>query len=48
MALSQHAYRRIAQKVQVPAPVVAAPWSPPSMSELVARIDAALAMRRAA
>lgn len=47
MALSQHAYRRIAQKVQMPTPA-SVPWSPPSMSELVARIDAALATRRAA
>ena len=46
MAPSQYAYRRIAQKVQVPTPG-SAPWSAPSISDLVARIDAALAMRRA-
>lgn len=46
MAMSQHAYARIARRVQVPTPV-AAPWSPPSLSELVARIDAALVTRRA-
>lgn len=45
MALSQHAYRRIAQKVQMPAPATV-PWSAPSMSELIARIEAALAMRQ--
>ncbi|MGP7795250.1 hypothetical protein [Sphingomonas sp. CLY1604] len=48
MALAQHAYDRIAKKVQAPAPVALAPWSPPAMSELVARIDAALIARRAA
>lgn len=47
MALSHHAYRRIAQKVQAPVPVTT-PWAAPSMADLVARIDAALATRRAA
>lgn len=47
MALSQHAYSRIAKKVQVPSPIGGTPWSPPALSELVARIDAALGARRA-
>lgn len=47
MALSQHAYDRIAKRVRVPVPAPLAPWSPPSMSDLVARIDAALGARRA-
>ncbi|WP_426261088.1 hypothetical protein [Sphingomonas sp. DC1100-1] len=47
MALSQHAYARLVRQVRAPAPV-AAPWVAPSLSELVARIEAALATRRAA
>ncbi len=47
MAMSQLAYRRIAEKTQTPFPA-AAPWSPPSVADLVARIDAALTARRPA
>ncbi|GAA0669162.1 hypothetical protein FHT00_000411 [Sphingomonas insulae] len=47
MALSQHAYSRIAKKVQIPSPSAGTPWSPPALSDLVARIDAALGTRRA-
>ena len=55
MALSQHAYSRIAKKMQAPMPGQMpgqmpgshAPWSPPALSALIARIDAALGMRRA-
>ena len=46
MAASQHAYSRIAKRVQAPMPIGHAPWSPPTLSELVARIDAALDARR--
>jgi hypothetical protein len=46
MALSQHAYSRIAKKVQAPLPA-ATGWSPPPMQDLIARIDAALQARRA-
>ncbi|WP_293877728.1 MULTISPECIES: hypothetical protein [unclassified Sphingomonas] len=48
MAPSQHAYSRIARKMQAPAPGVGTPWSPPALGELIARIDAALGTRRAA
>ncbi|MCP3735426.1 hypothetical protein M9979_11150 [Sphingomonas sp. RP10(2022)] len=47
MALSNHAYSRIAQKVQAPSSLARTPWSPPPLTELVARIDAALIARRA-
>lgn len=47
MALSQHVYSRIAKKVQAPATLAHTPWSPPPLTELVARIDAALSARRA-
>ena len=47
MALSQHAYARLVRQVRTPTPA-SAPWVAPSLSELVARIDAALATRRAA
>jgi hypothetical protein len=46
MALSQHAYSRIAKKLRAPLPTTGAPWSPPAVSDLVARIDAALEARR--
>ncbi len=46
MALSQHAYSRIAKKVQAPLPATAG-WSPPPMRDLIAQIDAALLERRA-
>jgi hypothetical protein len=46
MAPSRHAYTRIAKQVQAPMPVTGTPWSPPALSELVARIDAALGGRR--
>jgi hypothetical protein len=47
MAPSQHAYARLVRQVRAPAPVTA-PWVAPSLSELVARIDAALLARHAA
>ncbi len=47
MALSQHAYARLVRQVRAPTPV-AAPWVAPSLSEMVTRIEAALATRRAA
>ncbi len=47
MAMSQHAYSRIAKKVQAPLPHASAPWTPPAMNELIARIESALMARRA-
>ena len=47
MALPQHAYARLVRKVQAPTQKTA-PWVAPSLSELVARIDAALLARQAA
>ena len=47
MALSQHAYARLVRQVRAPTPA-SAPWVAPSLSELVARIDAALLARQAA
>lgn len=47
MASPHQAYTRIAKKVQMPI-MGNTPWSPPSLPELVARIDAALNARRAA
>ncbi|WP_267395915.1 MULTISPECIES: hypothetical protein [unclassified Sphingomonas] len=47
LAAKDQAYSRIGKKVQMPI-MGSAPWSPPSLPELVARIDAALDARRAA
>jgi hypothetical protein len=47
MALSQHAYARLVRQVRAPTPA-SAPWVAPSLSELVARIDAALLARQTA
>ncbi|MCU6454994.1 hypothetical protein LPN01_12985 [Sphingomonas sp. A2-49] len=47
MAPSHHAYSRIAKRVQAPMPIGHTPWSPPALSDLVARIDAAIDARRA-
>lgn len=48
MAVPSQAYHQIAQKLLTPSPAPAVPWTAPAMSELVARIDAALTARRAA
>jgi hypothetical protein len=45
MTQLQHAYTRVGKKVQVPLPQPNAPWSAPTLSDLLARIDAALGSR---
>lgn len=47
MAVPQPNYSRIARKVQAPLPAGTTPWTPPALTDLIARIDAALLSRRA-